>query len=65
MAAWRSTQGIYRFDADVYEAVVNTPVDSGFPLDALLHLPEWCVYIETPGLLFLGEKVHGAWIHVD
>jgi len=65
LAAWRGTQGIYRFDADVYEAVVNTPVDSGFPLDALLHLPEWCVYIETPGLLFLGEKVHGAWIHID
>jgi hypothetical protein len=40
-------------------------MDSGFPLEALHHLPDWCVYIETPGLLFMGEKVHGAWIHVD
>ena len=65
LAAWRRTQGIYRFDADVYEAVRNTPEDGGFPLEALVHLPEWCVYIETPGLLFMGEKVHGAWMHID
>ena len=65
LASWRGTQGIYRFDADVYEAVVNTPVDDGFPLETLVYLPEWCVYIETPGLLFMGEKVHGAWIHID
>ena len=65
LAAWRSTQGIYRFDADVYEAVRSMPMDSVFPWEALTHLPEWCIYIETPGLTFMGEKVHGAWIHID
>lgn len=65
LAAWRSTQSIYRFDADVYEALLSTPMDSGFPLEALHHLPDWCVYIETPFLLFMGEIVYGAWIHID
>ena len=65
LAAWRVTQGIYCFDADVYESVLSTPIDGGFPLDVLHRLPEWCVYIETQNLLFMGEKVYGAWIYID
>lgn len=51
LAAWRMTQGIYRFDPAIYEAVINTPMDTALPVSLLQRLPEWCVYIETPGMM--------------
>ncbi len=49
LAAWRLSQGVYQFDPSLYASIAGTPVDklSG---DILYRLPEWCVYIETPGL---------------
>ena len=50
LAAWRVTQGIYRFDPTTFDAppgerashrVTSRP-------EVLFHLPEWCVYIPTP-----------------
>lgn len=49
MSAWRMSQGIYRFDSDIFESVWNTPVNGEIPIELLFQLPEWCVYIETPG----------------
>ena len=49
-ATWRYTQGIYRFDPEVYEAICNSDFMGKIPCEALLRLPEWCVYIETPNL---------------
>lgn len=65
LAAWRVTQGIYRFDPAVYEAVQNTPIEGDLPGEVLSHLPEWCIYIETPDLTVMGEAVYGAWVHID
>jgi hypothetical protein len=71
MAAWRMTQGIYRLDPAVYEAVIETPLDGEIPAQALLTLPEWCVYVETPGLTTLRADglgnfdVVGAWARLD
>ncbi len=66
LTAWRMTQGIYRIDPDVYAAVVDTPLNGDVPADALLRMPEWCVYIETPGMTWLaGEPVYGFWAHLD
>lgn len=48
-AAWRTTQGIYRFDPDIYSALMATPLTGEIPVVTLSRLPEWCVYIETPG----------------
>lgn len=48
LAAWRATQGIYQFDPDLYAALITTPVDR-LPVEVLTLLPEWGVYIETPG----------------
>lgn len=53
LAAWRVTQGIYRFDADVYQSMVETPVGR-LPVEVLTLLPEWGVYVETqhmPGVI--------------
>jgi hypothetical protein len=69
LAAWRVTQGIYRFDPDVYRVLITTPLDRELPHDVLYGLPEWCVYIETPRLRWQlpGEDrpIHGAWAFVN
>jgi hypothetical protein len=49
LSAWRATQGIYRIDADLLDALCDTPIEGDLPADLLTHLPEWCVYVETPG----------------
>jgi hypothetical protein len=43
LAAWRVTQGIYRFDPTVLDALWETPVTGDIPTEVLFHLPEWCV----------------------
>jgi hypothetical protein len=63
-AAWRVTQGIYRFDAELYSSLVETPI-TAIPTDVLYRLPEWCVYIETPGWAIFGYTLHGFWAHLD
>lgn len=69
LAAWRMTQGIYRYDPALYEAVRDTPLDRDLPRDPLYRLPEWCVYVETPDLAWeIGGEcrpIHGVWAHLD
>ncbi len=69
LAAWRITQGIYRYDPALYEAVRDTSLNGDLPVDPLYRLPEWCVYIETPDLLWpiASEErpIHGVWAHLD
>lgn len=69
LAAWRVSQGIYRYDSTLYEAIRSTPIDGDLPCDPLYRLPEWCAYIETPGLVWTmggeGRRIHGAWVHLD
>src|SRR6266511_1844775 len=50
LAAWRPTQGIYEFHPAVRAAIEATPLDGELPTDVLHRLPEWCVYLRTPGL---------------
>lgn len=64
-AAWRMTKGIYRFDPALYDALIDTPLAGDIPVQVLEQLPEWCVYIETPGLEYAGETVFGAWVHIE
>lgn len=63
LAAWRMTQGIYRFDADMFAALWDTPVDGRLPIEVLYQLPEWCVYIEAPQ----GEQrqLNGWFAHLE
>lgn len=64
-ASWRTTQGIYRFDETVYKAVISTEKTNKIPCEVLRRLPEWCVYVETPGLTCdfgTGEtQLNGVW----
>ncbi|AMP37463.1 hypothetical protein LBM2029_07880 [Ralstonia solanacearum] len=65
LATWRVTQGIYRFDPALYPALIDTPLDGNIPCDVLYRLPEWCVYIETPGLTAFGQPLLGAFAHLE
>lgn len=64
LAAWRPTQSIYRFDPALYASLIETPVGK-LPVDVLYRLPEWCVYIETPGLHWLGGPLVGFFAHLE
>lgn len=69
-AAWRIGQGVYRFDDYLYTNLVNTPINGQLPCNLLVRLPEWCVYVETPGLATPAADnspilIHGAWAFVD
>lgn len=48
VGAWRYTQGIYRFDETLYEAIAETELAGDLPSDVLFRLPEYCVYVELP-----------------
>lgn len=65
LAAWRATQGIYCFDETVFEAVWQTAISGEIPVEILYHLPEWCLYIETPGKFFGNEKLDGFFVYLN
>ena len=60
LGAWRYSQGIYRFSADLYQSLLDSKFNGNIPIDVLLRLPEWCVFIETPHLGF-----RGFWAHIE
>lgn len=65
LAAWRVTQGIYRFDPTTFDAIWRTPVSGDIPAEVLFHLPEWCAYIPTPGQTWQGASLNGFFGHLD
>lgn len=65
LGTWRYTQGIYRIDPALIEHIAQTPIGGDLPCDALMHLPEWCMYIESPGQKFDGLDVHGFFAHLE
>ena len=65
LAAWRVTQGIYRFDPTTYDALWKTPVTGDIPTEVLFHLPEWCVYIPTPDQTWQRSTLNGFFAHLE
>jgi hypothetical protein len=59
------TQGVYRFDPTVLDALWETPVTGDIPTEVLYHLPEWCVYVNTPGKTWQGGSLHGFFAHLE
>lgn len=58
---WRYTQGVYRFDDAIYNAVAKTTIKKDIPVDVLYRLPQWAVYIETLGQ----DDCYGFWAHLE
>lgn len=65
VATWRETQGMYRFDPDVLEALWHTPVSGDLPTEVLERLPEWCVWVETPEREIGGTRIAGFYAHLE
>lgn len=65
LAAWRPTQGVYRIDPTVAAAVRETPLGGEVPAEVLPRLPEWCVWIDDPGVTFIDMPVRGYFAHLE
>lgn len=65
IAAWRTTQTIYRFDETLLNLLSTADPDIRLPCEALLMLPEWCVYVETPGHSFRNQPLRGFFAHCE
>lgn len=65
LATWRLTKGIYRVDRTVLDDLWETPISQEIPADVLFHIPEWCIYIETPGKEFFKQEMLGCFVYLD
>ena len=65
MAGWRMTQAAYTYDPTVFDALWKTPVTGEIPVQIIYHLPDWCVYILTPGKEWMGKSLNGFFAHAD
>ncbi|MBF0308138.1 MAG: hypothetical protein HQL56_01230 [Magnetococcales bacterium] len=65
MAGWRVTKGVYRFDPEVYQALIKTELTREIPAEVIYRLPEWSLYLETPDLSWLGRALQGFWVHLE
>lgn len=65
MYLWRMSKGIYRFAPEIFEALTQQPLEGDLRNDLFHRLPEWAVYIETPGLTFDGSTMSGFIAHLD
>jgi len=62
---WRCSKGVYRFAPEIYDALVHQPLTGNLPQECLYRMPEWAVYIETPGLSYERIPVEGFIAHLD
>jgi hypothetical protein len=65
VGTWGYSQGYYRLDPAIYEAVSTTKIPDAIPLSVFTRLPEWCVYIETPNAKFGGDDMYGFYAYLD
>ncbi|WP_251865872.1 hypothetical protein [Achromobacter sp. Marseille-Q4962] len=65
IAAWRTTQTIYRFDSSLHDLLRDADPTTRVPTDILLMLPEWSIYIETPGHTLSTRPFHGVFAHCE
>lgn len=61
LGKWRYTMGVYEFDPDVYEELISSPFTGKVPVDVLLRLPQWCMYIKTPSI----DDTEGFFVHLE
>lgn len=65
LAAWRMTKSVYVFDPTLRAALWDSPVTGNLPGALLMHLPEWCVYLDLTGIEIGGVALEGAWVHLE
>lgn len=65
LGTWRLSKSIYQFAPSIYAAICNTVLNDDIPADVFYKLPEWSVYIETPGGKWYETEMHGFWCHLE
>ena len=65
LGTWRYSQGIYRIDKDLQQALLESNPGKNIPAEVLVHMPEWCIYVETPHMMWHGQvELYGFWAHL-
>lgn len=61
LGAWRPTQDVIHFDDAVYDALIESDMGNGIPVNILNHFPAWSLWFDTPygfdDILDNGERV--------
>lgn len=66
LSAWRMTKGVFSFDPTVLREMFDSDIRDGLPEECFLRLPEWSVFIPTPGIDYMpGVPLHGFFAYVD
>lgn len=65
VGTWRLGKGIYRFDPDLYTELIDTPITDDMPVEMFFRLPEYCIYIETPGITYRNKAIYGFFTFLD
>ena len=65
MYLWRKSKGVYRFSPELYKELTKQAIDNDLHMDSFFQMPEWAVYIETPGMMFYEYELEGFIAHVD
>lgn len=66
LSAWRMTKGVFSFDPTVLREMFDSDLRDGLPEECFLRLPEWAVFIPTPGIEYIpGVPLHGFFAYVD
>lgn len=61
VAAWLPGRIAVRFDDDLAEALMATPLESTIPTDVVQRLPAWGLYVDCPGL----GRARGFFVALD
>ncbi|MEI6336801.1 MAG: hypothetical protein WCS87_19765 [Methylococcaceae bacterium] len=65
LSAWRAGKSLYLFDRTIYNSLISGGMTGNLPSEFLYNLPEWCVYVETPGNSFRDTTVYGFFAHLN
>lgn len=65
LGTWRYSQGIYQIHPDMLSALTDSTIFGDLPAEVFLRLPEWCIYIETPGMDWYGKPMEGFFAHLE
>lgn len=64
LAAWRMTQGVFRFAPELEARLLQTPINPVMQGYVMARLPQWCVYVESAASLNR-FGAHGFWAFVE
>lgn len=65
IGTWRYTKGVYQFHPELFSEIIKSIVKGPLPSDVLTRLPEWSLFIETPGMKWFGIEMDGFFVHLE